>query len=128
MHYTIKSFDSNTETMEFLIYSKYTYTHSINLNPDYKGYLGVSDKHYMDPETNAIIVIDTQIFNRVINPPVIYQDDKKYIKAIQSDYDRWSVTEFPDDDNTKIYIMLEKIVKDNDEYFASKEDAVFDSD
>jgi len=82
----------------------------------------------MDPETNAIIVIDTQIFNRVINPPVIYQDDKKYIKAIQSDYDRWSVTEFPDDDNTKIYIMLEKIVKDNDEYFASKEDVVFDSD
>jgi len=82
----------------------------------------------MDPETNAIIVIDTQIFNRVINPPVIYQDDKKYIKAIQSDYDRWSVTEFPDDDNTKIYKILEKIVKDNDEYFASKEDAVFDSD
>ena len=128
MHYTIKSFDSNTETMEFLIYSKYTYTHSINLNPDYKGYLGVSDKHYMDPETNAIIIIKPEIYNRVINQPVIYQDDKKYNAAKQSDYDRWSVTEFPEDDNSKIYKLLEKIVKDNDDYFSSKEDDVFDSD
>jgi hypothetical protein len=128
MHYTIKSFDSNTGIIEFYLYSKYTYTHSIKLNPEYKGYLGVSDKHYMDPETNAIIVDESEIYNRVIKSPVIYLNNKKYTAASQSDYDRWSVTEFPEDDNSKIYKLLEKIVTENDDYFTSKEDEVFDSD
>jgi hypothetical protein len=82
----------------------------------------------MDPETNAIIVDESEIYNRVIKSPVIYLNNKKYTAASQSDYDRWSVTEFPEDDNSKIYKLLEKIVTENDDYFSSKEDEVFDSD
>ena len=97
---------------------------SINVSkgkmPNFSDYRQKPNRGYIREDTGAIEIVGT-LFGldnpfRTIPPPFLVQTidgvDVKYNLATQYDYDKWSSREFPDDDNAKIFNLLEGLTKD----------------
>ena len=74
----------------------------ININ-SYSQYLKKSNKHYVDTKNGSLVMIDDMI---VIRKVFIIDGDTIYKRADQWEYDKFENDNFPDSDNSKLYLYL----------------------
>ena len=97
---------------------------SINVSrektPNFSDYRQKPLRGYVREDTGAIEIVGSLVgFGnpcRIIPPPFLVQTiddvDVTYNLATQYDYDKWSSREFPDDDNAKVFNLLDGLTKD----------------
>ena len=127
--YAIHDFDQSTGYMTFKIDvpgGENIYV-SINvkkgMTPNFSDYREKPRGGYVREDTGAIEIVGTMFALenpfRAVPPPFLVQTidgvDVNYNLATQYDYDKWSSREFPDDDNAKVFNLLEGLTKDKAE-------------
>ena len=115
--YTIESFDNVTGDITFLINNQNSDTLIINVKkdkrPNFSGHRRVPDNAYIEEDTSDIVLLNLPQF-RAFLPPSVYHDidgkSIRFLKASQYEYDKWSVREFPDSDNAKVFNLINEII------------------
>ena len=83
-------------------------------SPNFSDYRNVPDNAYLEEDTDDIVLLKLPQFRAVL-PPSVYQDidDKsiRFLKASQYEYDKWSVREFPESDNAKVFNLINELIK-----------------
>ena len=127
--YSIYTFDTKTGEMTFKvdISGQESIYVSINVSkgkmPNFSGYRDKPKRGYVREDTGDIEIVGTLLGLenplRPIPPPCVFQTidgiEVKYNLASQYDYDKWSAKEFPEEDNAKIFNLLEGLTREKAE-------------
>ena len=123
--YNIYTFDQKTGEMIFKVDNPGEASIYVSINvkkgkiPNFSDYKEKPKRAYVREDTGDIDLVGTLMGLenpfRPIPPPYVFQTidgkDVKYSLVNQYDYDKWSAREFPDEDNAKIFNLLEGLTR-----------------